>query len=173
MKKTAVILMAILISACSSSNKKPADKMYYRFPTNTIQPITGLSIEVKRPSAMGILGNRPMVAQTSDAGLIQMNSNFWLESPKILLHNYLSEIFIKNDEKDSLILNSQILALEKRQDEALLSIKFTLTDDENQLIFDKTYKSQKQLSNNSITAFAKAMANLIEDMVEQFSKDIL
>lgn len=172
MNKTVVILMAIMISACSSTSKKPADKMYYRFPENTIQPIQNLSIEVKRPSAMGILGNRPMVAQTSDAALIQMSSNFWLDSPKVLLQNYLREIFLTNGDKDILVLNSQILALEKKQNEALLSIKFTLTDDNNKTVFDETYKNKKNMSDNSIVAFTKAIAILLEEMVQQFSNDV-
>jgi len=164
--------MTIIISACSSSNKKSADKIYYRFPENTIQPIQNLNIEVKRPSAMGILGNRPMVVQTSEAGLIQMSSNFWLDSPKVLLQNYLSEVFFTHGDGDILILNSQILALEKKKDEALLSIKFTLTDDENKPLFDNTYKSQKYLSDNSIAVFSKSIAVLLEEMVQQLSKDI-
>ena len=172
MNKITIILMTLLISACSSSSKKPADKMYYRFPESTIQPVDDLSIDVKRPSAMGILGNRPMVAQTSNTGLIQMNSNFWLESPKVLLHNYLLEIFKAKENENSLTLNSQILALEKKQDVALLSIHFTLTNVENKSIFKNTYKSQKQLSDNSIAAFTKAIAELLEEMTHKLTKDI-
>ena len=172
MKKIFIIVMVLLISACSSSSKKTVDKMYYRFAESNIQPVDNLSIEVKRPSAMGILGNRPMVVQTSEAGLIQMSSNFWLDSPKVLLQNYLTDIFKKHGDNTSLALNSQILALEKKQSEALLSIEFTLTNQDNKLIFNRTYNSQKQLSNNSISAFASAISILLEEMVQQLSQDI-
>jgi ABC-type uncharacterized transport system auxiliary subunit len=172
MNKITLIFLVTLLSACSSSSKKPADNLYYRFPASTIQTPQGLNIEVKRPSAMGILGNRPMVAQNSDTGLIQMSNNFWLDSPKVLLQNYLKQIFILNEKNESLILNSQILALEKKQNEAILSIKFTLTDSKNESIFDQTYKSKKSLSENSIAAFSKAIADLLEEMVRQLTKDI-
>jgi len=172
MKRILIIVIVLMISACSSSSKKPVDKMYYRFAENNIEPLEKLNIEVKRPSAMGILGNRPMVVQTNDSGLIQMSSNFWLDSPKVLLQNYLQEIFIQHEDNASLTLNSQILALEKKQNEALLTIEFTLTNQDNKLIFNHTYKGHKQLLNNSIPAFANAISILLEEMVQQLSQDI-
>ncbi|MFK8010701.1 MAG: hypothetical protein AB8B80_01585 [Marinicellaceae bacterium] len=172
MKKWIPILLVFLISACSSGGKKPADKMYYRFPETTVQPIDNLNVNIKRPTAMGILGNRPMVVQTDKGGLIQMGSNFWLDSPKILLENYLSEVFIDASQGDILILNSQILALEKKQDQALLSIKFLLINNDSDIIFDKTYKNQKKLKDNTIPAFSKAIGDLLIDMTKQLSQDL-
>lgn len=172
MNKIVILLSILMLTACSSSSKKPVDKMYYRFPESSIQPVKTLNIEVKRPSAMGILGNRPMVVQTQSNGLIQMNNNFWLESPKVLLQNYLSEVFVKVTDKPLLTLNSQILALEKKQNQALLSIKFSLTDSNNLVVFDKTYKSQKSIGDSSIAAFANSMDTLLEEMIKQLSLDI-
>ncbi len=113
-----------------------------------------------------------MVVQTENNGLIQMNNNLGLESPKVLLQNYLSEVFIKVEDKPLLTLNSQILVLEKKQDQALLSIKFSLTDSNNLVVFDKTYKSQLSINDNSIPAFVNSMATLIEEMIKQLSLDI-
>jgi len=172
MKKLLILFVIILVSACSSSGKKPADKMYYRFPENNLEPINK-NITVKRPTAMGILGNRPMVAQTNDAALIQMSSNFWLESPKILLQAYLDKIFQSNSDHDVYTLNSHILALEKKQDEALLSIKFTLTDNNKETVVEKTYKSQAHLSNNTIASFSNAIAKMLKEMIQELSKDVL
>lgn len=101
-----------------------------------------------------------------------MNNNFWLDSPKILLQNYLSEVFGTNGNKETLTLNSQILGLEKKQQEALLSIKFILTDDKGKFIFKQTYKKQRNSVNNSIIAFTKALAILLEEMIEQLSNEI-
>lgn len=172
MKNTITLCILVLLGACTSGGKKATANSYYRFPENTIQPLTHLNIDVKRPSALGILGNRPMVAQTDDAGLIQMSHNFWLDSPKVLLHNYLSEIFDLNTQDAVLTLNSQIKALEKKQDNALLSIHFTVTDANNQTVFAQTYKNQKPLANNSIPEFATTIALLLEQMVLQFAQDL-
>jgi uncharacterized lipoprotein YmbA len=172
MRKLALILSILVMGACSSSGKKLADKSYYRFPKQQIVPIESMQIHVKRPSAMGILGNRPMVAQTKDGSLIQMTNNFWLDSPKVLLRNYLQEIFIYDTDKNNLVLNSQILMLEKKHDQALLSIKFSLTNKESQLVFNKTYTSNKTLSENTIPVFVKSIAALLEQMIEQLVTDI-
>jgi len=172
MNKIHIILLTLILSACSSSSKRPVDNVYYRFPEASILPIQSLNVEVKRPSALGILGNRPMVVQTENNGLVQMSNNFWLESPKVLLQNYLTDIFITNKDKPLLTLNSQILALEKKQDQALLSIKFSMTDSEGLIIFDKTYNKQKRMTNSSIAAFSSATASLLEEMIKQLSIDI-
>lgn len=171
MKIILTMLVFLFLSACTSSGKKPADKMYYRFPENSLQPINK-NITVKRPTAMGILGNRPMVAQTNDAALIQMSSNFWLESPKVLLRDYLDKIFQSNSEQDLYTLKSHILALEKKQDEAILSITFTLTDNNNTPILNKTYKRQTHLSNNTIASFSNAIAKMLKEMVQELSNDV-
>lgn len=172
MKIVTLILIVSVLSGCSSSSKKTVENLYYRFPDSSIQRVEGLNVDVKRPSALGILGNRPMVAETSGAGLVQMSNNFWLDSPKVLLRNYLQKVFVKNNDKEKIILNSQILALEKKQNQAVLAIKFTLMSAENNLIFDKTYKNQREITDNSIAHFSSAIGDLLEKMVEQFTRDI-
>lgn len=172
MRKIALLLFIIVLGACTSSGKKQTGKKYYRFPEHNITPTTDLQVYVKRPSAMGILGNRPMVVQTNDGSLIQMNNNFWLESPKTLLHNYLQEAFVNDPEHVDYTLNSQILMLEKKQDQALLSIKFTLTDLEHKLVFSKTYKKNRPLTENNIPAFVKSITILLEEITQEMIQDI-
>jgi ABC-type uncharacterized transport system auxiliary subunit len=172
MKQLSLILIILLISACSSS-KKPVDKLYYRFhDIATISIDNKHNIIVKRPSAMGILGNRPMVAQNTDGALLQMNHNFWLESPKILLHQYLTKLFSNDISKTKLILNSQILQLEKKQDNALLSIKFTVTDLDNAIVFEKTYQQNMMLATNSIPQFVNNISIMLKKMIQQLIIDI-
>ena len=170
MKIIVTIVISLFISACSFSGKKAPDKLYYRFPEFT-QPPVKKDVIVKRPSAMGIIGNRPMVAQNTDGSLRQMQHNFWLESPKILLQNYLEKIFINNG-TDGNTLNAQILHLEKKQQRAIVEIKFIITNSERQQIFNKTYKEESQLQQNTIPAFVKSISILLKNLVNQLIDDL-
>lgn len=171
MRKLASLLIILLISACSSNNKT-VDKLYYRFQDVTTSSYINKSITVKRPSAMGIIGNRPMVVQNTDGALLQMNHNFWLESPKILLYQYLNKIFNNNNSEPNLILNSQILQLEKKQTSALLSIKFIITDKDNSVIFKKTYQQETKLASSSIPDFVNNINKMLGSIVQQLVDDI-
>jgi len=170
MKLIVTIVISLLISACSFSGKKAADKLYYRFPELTQAPVAK-NIIVKRPSAMGIIGNRPMVAQNVDGSLLQMQHNFWLESPKILLQNYLGKLFVNNGANGN-TLNTQILHLEKKQQLAIVEIKFIITNSENQPIFNKTYKKTSKLTENTIPAFVKSSSILLQKIVSQLIGDM-
>ena len=170
MKLIITIVISLLISACSFSGKKTPDKLYYRFPELTQAPIEK-NIIVKRPSAMGIIGNRPMVAQNADGSLLQMQHNFWLESPKVLLQNYLEKIFV-NDAENNNTLNAQILHLEKKQQLAIVEIKFIITNSERQQIFNKTYIEESKLAENTIPAFVKNTSILLKKIVNQLIDDM-
>lgn len=174
MKIIFIMIIIALLSACSSSGKKAIDKLYYRFGEVVQTPIENQNIIVKRPTAMGIIGNRPMVAQNKNGALQQMHHSFWLDSPKILLHNYLQKIFIPtiSTDRDKRILNSQILHFEKQQNIAIVAIKFSLIDSNNNTVFSKIYKQNKQLESNSIAAFAAAVNSILEDTVQQLVIDI-
>jgi len=169
------LILVVLVSSCSSGGKKAIDKLYYRFP----EPVTSLtdaqySFVVKRPSALGILGNRPMVAQNSEGGLIQMQHNFWLESPKVLLNNYLNKVFNFSIGQSEIThyLNVEILHLEKAQDKAILELKFTIKNKKERVVFSKTYFQQDKISANNIPQFVKSMGVLINTMIQQFIDDI-
>ena len=170
MKLIITVVISLLISACSFSGKKTPDKLYYRFPELTQAPIEK-NIIVKRPSAMGIIGNRPMVAQNADGSLLQMQHNFWLESPKVLLQNYLEKIFV-NDAENNNTLNAQILHLEKKQQLAIVEIKFIITNSERQQIFNKTYIEESKLVENTIPAFVKNTSILLKKIVNQLIDDM-
>jgi ABC-type uncharacterized transport system auxiliary subunit len=170
MRALIIIMIALLFSACSSSGKKTTEKLYYRFPESIIT--TNKQVIVKRPSAMGIIGNRPMVVQSTDGSLKQMNNNFWLDSPKVLLHNYLSKIFAQPVTAEVLILNSQILKFEKKQDQALFEIKFTVSDNKGNVVFNKTYNRTSTKQNNSVSVFVSAIGEMLEQSVQALVDDL-
>jgi uncharacterized lipoprotein YmbA len=171
------MFVVVLLTSCSLGGKKTIDKLYYRFP----EPVISLTssqypLIVKRPKALGILGNRPMVAQNNDGGLIQMQHNFWLESPKILLFNYLNKVFNVHLEPDQLsktnYLNVEILHLEKKQDTAILELKFVIKNKEGVNVFNKTYFSQKKLAENNIPQFVNSVSEMLKIMTKQLVEDI-
>ena len=171
MKNLILILFVILVSACSSSAKKSTEKLYYRFPeANSFAVDKGMLI--KRPTAMGIIGNRPMVVQDTNGALKQMHHNFWLDSPKVLLHNYLLKTFSNSPKETDLILNSQILKLEKKQNTALLEIKFTAANLQGKPVFNKIYSLETSLTSNNIPLFAKSIGKMLEQIVSQLTQDL-
>jgi ABC-type uncharacterized transport system auxiliary subunit len=176
MKIITTLFLVILLGACSSSGDKIPDKLYYRFPAAQAYSNGEFSgLKINRPTAMGILANRPMVAETKEGGLIQMSHNFWLESPKVLLHDYLLNTFANEDSKDTAQqrLQTHILHLEKKQNTAIIALKFNLYDDDNKLIFNKTYQLSEQLEHNSVPVFVKSIARMLNEITQQFSEDAL
>lgn len=173
MRIIALSAVLLLLGACSSSGKKSSEKLYYRFPDVNSVPI-GKNIIVKRPTAMGILGNRPMVVQTTDGALKQMNNNFWLDSPKVLLHNYLAQLLPVQLGKDgdAYVLNSQILKLEKQKTITSLEIKFILSDLKGNQIFKKTYMKSTDVGSSSVPLFVKTLGTMLEKITQQLVKDI-
>lgn len=175
MKTLYALIFIALLSSCSSAGKKTTDKLYYRF----YEPEVSLSniehpIVVKRPTSLGILGNRPMVAQNNDGGLIQMQHNFWLESPKTLLHNYLNKVFVFTTDQSATIhnLDVEILHLEKKQDTAILELKFVVKDKTGVVVFNKTYLQQKKLAANNIPQFVKSIADLLQLITQNLIDDL-
>ena len=164
-------VIVMMIGGCSSSGKKTIEKLYYRFPA--ANPVSiNKNIIVKRPTAMGILGNRPMVVQTTDGALKQMNNNFWLDSPKILLQNYLINLFPSQIQDESFVLNSQILRLEKKQNITTLQIKFILTDLHGKEVLNKTFAQDRAQDNNSVSLFVEAIGAILTEISMKMVEDI-
>lgn len=172
MRLIIAISMLLSLCACSLSAKKAPEKRYYRFDEPMLQQKIP-SLNVKRPSAMGIIGNRPMVARNTDGSLVQMQHNFWLESPKILLYNYLVKMFEKQPQAQTLFtLNTQILELEKHQQQAIVALKFIVTNETNQVVFNKTYRQQHTLKENTIPAFVDAVLIILKEITNQLHSDM-
>jgi len=170
MKILYLTMVLVLISSCSSGGKI-VDKTYYRFPTAQ-QSLVEKKYNIERPTAMSILGNRPMVAQDLNGGLIQMSHNLWIESPKILLEQYLNEVFNSSQDDGVNRLQSHILNFEKKGLASILTIKFTLVNQENHIIFSKTYNDEENLESNSIPEFVRSISTSLKKMTIQLINDL-
>jgi ABC-type uncharacterized transport system auxiliary subunit len=168
-----VIVLVCLLSACSSSSKKQAERLYYRFPQ--AQPVELVdNIIIKRPTALGILGNRPMVAMKEKGALVQMNSNFWLESPKVLLWNYLKQRFIHSNEtgKNTAILQSEFRRLEKHKSKTFVSIHFVVTNEQGETTLDKTFEQVLDSPDTSIQSHVDNVHKAIELICNQLIQEL-
>lgn len=171
MKTLMSLFLIIALSSCSSNSKKVADKLYYRF--GQAQSVAeNVNFMVQRPTAMGILGNRPMVAQKPDGALLQLNHNFWIDSPKILLQNYLIKSFNVPPGPHDNILKANILNFEKKGPTSHVSIAFTLIDSDNKTIFQKTYTQEQELSENTMSAFVKSVSKSLEIITKMLAEDL-
>ncbi|MCF6300088.1 MAG: ABC-type transport auxiliary lipoprotein family protein [Proteobacteria bacterium] len=177
-----VLSFALILSACSQ--KTDSVKHYYRLAEINLSPpkkISKTTLVISRPSASGILGNRPMVATGENGALRQMNRNFWLESPKILLQEELKSwagnkwsqvLEQKPGHNNYQILTSKISAFEKQQDKAMVSISFVLKNAAGDTLLDKHYQQSKSLNENNFRAFVTAISASIEQILEQLNRDI-
>lgn len=171
-----LILLSIcmLLSSCSSGNKKQFQRLYYRFPEPKTMQIP-MALDIQKPTALGIFANRPLVAVDSTGALKQMNYSFWLESPKVLLNNYLNTMLVSENENTdkSYELQTQILQFEKQVNLAKVKIQFKLFNNEGNLIQEKTYENQLQASDKSVGQFVKNIGLILEQISSELVKDLL
>jgi len=171
MKTLFSLLLIITLTSCSLGSKKIADKLYYRF-SEPLMIMANSDFSVQRPTAMGILANRPMVAQKSDGALLQLNHSFWIDSPKLLLQNYLIKSFNVSPEHHDRTLKTNILKFEKKGQNSLVSIAFTLVDSENNTLFQKTYSQQQELSENTMSAFVDSVSKSLAIIIKALAEDL-
>ncbi|MCX7552610.1 ABC-type transport auxiliary lipoprotein family protein [Marinicella sp. S1101] len=182
--KTLSIITAatIILSACG--NKPAQTKKYYRLSPSaavTASETKPATLVVKRPKALSILGGRPIVATKEDGSLVQLSHHFWLESPKVLLQDKLkvwaSEHWqsvsyqVPNDNTHH-ILDSRILAFEKRQKLAVVSLEFSLYDHENKLLFNQTYDNEQAIEGEGFKAFTTALSRSVDAILIQLTADL-
>lgn len=182
-KFTLVLLTSvILLNGCGS--KKAQTKQYFRLsttPTTITNEIKPMTLVVKRPRALSILGGRPIVATQADNSLVQLSHNFWLESPKVLIQDrikrwaedywqnviYQTPANIKHQ-----TLESRILAFEKKQNQAIVTLEFFLYDDDNQLLFNQQFNATENIPEDTYKSFAKAMSLAIESIFAQLKAQL-
>ncbi len=172
MKNLLLLSLLTILTACSSGGGTIPDKTYYRF-AEPQQPVQHASItKINRPSALGILGSRPIVAQNATGGLVQMNHNLWLESPKVLLQNYLIKYFsLTSTQHSGNSLMVEILHLEKKQNQAVIELKFSVSNHNDEIIFSQSYRQQNSMEHNSIVDFVHAINQSLAVIVEKFRSD--
>ena len=174
--KLSFITFFIFLTACSSGGGTIPDKTYYRFAEPNTHIVDKNISKIERPTALGILGSRPIVAENAQGGMVQMNHNLWLESPKVLLQNYLLKVFNLNNEKvmqkDGNTLSAAILHLEKQQTTAIIEIKFTVKNSNDEIIFNKSYRQSQPMTENSIVDFVHVINQELAAISQQLSTDL-
>jgi ABC-type uncharacterized transport system auxiliary subunit len=179
------LLMSVFVwvlSACGNSTVQT--KKYFRINsaqmTSDVNPFA-TTLVVKRPTALSILGGRPMVATQDDQSLVQLSSHFWLESPKVLLQdillnwagNHWQAVTTQTPHQQAhQTLNTRILAFEKHQLQAKVSLEFNLYDEDNALLVTKQYVQTMDMQGEGYRAFAKAIGTAIDAILNQFSDDL-
>ncbi len=171
MKTLQSLFLILILASCSSSSKKVADKLYYRFGEPLVVT-TNIDFGIQRPTAMGILGNRPMVAQKADGALLQLNHHFWIDSPKLLLQNYLITSFNVSPGAHDNQLKSTLLNFEKKGATSIVSIVFTLVDKNNNTLFQKTYTQQQELPENTMAAFVTSVSKSLGIITKTLAEDL-
>ena len=164
-----LLLFVALVVGTACSNQAAQTKQYHRLAVtlpSADQPTQAGVLVVKRPEALSILGGRPMVATQDNGALIQLSHNFWLESPKILIHDVLMNWASSHWQSVSKQtpygspfqqLDTRILAFEKNGDQIHLTLAFKLTDEKQQTLLEKTIDHQASIQGPGHAAAAKAM----------------
>lgn len=182
--KTLSIVAAAAITLSACGNKPAQTKKYYRLSPSaavTAPKPKPATLVIKRPKALSILGGRPMVATKEDGSLVQLSHHFWLESPKVLLQDKLKywasahwdsvSYQVPNDDNHH-ILDSRILAFEKRQKLAVVSLDFSLYDHDNKLLFNQTYSFEQAIEGEGFKAFTTALSRAIDAVLTQLTADL-
>jgi len=177
------LLMAVLLlSACS--NQVAQSKKYFRIKTadtSSLPANTPLVLVVKRPKALSILGGRPMVATREDDSLVQLSHHFWLESPKVLLQDifkkwaarhWQSVSYQEPAEAEYQVLESRILAFEKRQSSALVRLEFQLYDQDRNLKLNREFSHSEAIDGEGYQAFARAIGRAVDAILLDLSDEL-
>lgn len=174
-------LLAVLLTLNACSNNKTHTKKYFRINSQQMiesQAKKPMTLVVKRPTALSILGGRPMVATQEDQSLVQLSNHFWLESPKVLLQDILKRWALGHWQQVSTqtphqqphqILNTRILAFEKNMNQAKVVLEFNLYDEDNHLLISEQITQIEALEGDGYKAFAKAIGKAIDAILNQFS----
>jgi len=168
-KKLLLILAVMIMSSCASNGNAPVSKLYHRF-LNSEQSFQQKSIRVHKTTALGILGNRPLVVLNQNGSLQQMNSNFWLESPKTLYWNYLKQTFSSTSPEYHLY--SEIRRLEKSKSKSYVEIHFILRDEKGGDVFKKTYSQQRLSEDASVDLFVKSVRQSLTQITSDLIADL-
>ena len=178
MKLMFPLLLLTLFSACS---QKPASvKKYYRLnliETETEAEKHDATLWIKKPEAHSILGNRPMVATDADGALQQLTHHAWIESPKILLQEFIQQHASRtwqsavsnrpNSGEDYYQLHTKVLAFEKNKDQALVRMAFSFYNPDMELLKQQTLSIESTFTENSYPAFSTAISKAVNLILQQ------
>ena len=178
-----VVLLLLLLNACG--NQKTTAKKYHRLAVDISQPAQSQlredTLVIKRPKALSILGGRPMVATQDDGSLVQLSHHFWLDSPKILLQDILrtwassqwqTVSYQVPSNQPHQVLDSRILAFEKQQNQANVTIEFLLYNDDYQLISNQTLSQSQTLNGEGYRAYVRASVAAVEAILAELQEQL-
>lgn len=186
MNRMMLALLVTIATLSGCSNQKAQSKKYFRLPTaeqvtETPAEPKPLTLVIKRPKALSVLGGRPMVATQADGSLVQLSHHFWLESPKVLLQDRLKIWAVGRWQSVSTqvpaqtahhILDARILAFEKNQQQARVSLEFLLYNEDNRLLFDRQYDFQQDIEGDGYRAFSRAMGQAVNQILNELAADL-
>jgi len=179
-----IILTLLVFGLYACSGKQAQTKKYFRIASSQVSSTTDikpLTLVVKRPTALSILGGRPMVATKDDQSLIQLSHNFWIESPKVLLHDIIKNWSAQHwqsvttqtpNQINFQTLNTRILAFEKNQALATVTLEFFLYDDLNTLLFNKTFTHSETIEDEGFNGFSRAIGRSVDHILSQLANEL-
>ena len=181
-----ILLTAIVLSACS--NRAANIKQYYRLNPDTTVTQTKTNpddrreaVLISRPTTLGILGGRPMVATQSDGALVQLNNHYWLESPTVLLHRILIEWAdnhwqqIKTQAAYNAAidrLDTTLLAFEKDGQQAKVSLQFVLRNNDGDILLNKTWQQNQTIEGDNYAGFVAAINQAVGLILNKLNQTI-
>jgi ABC-type uncharacterized transport system auxiliary subunit len=177
-----LIIGLTVLTACG--NQVAQSKKYFRINSSDPVMLTErrpLTVVVKRPKALSILGGRPMVATREDDSLVQLSHHFWLESPKVLLQDVFKKwatghwqavSYQEPAETTYQVLESRILAFEKQQHMAVVRLEFLLYDQDRNLLLSQEFSSNKAIEGEGYRAFARAIGQAVDQVLTELSDEL-
>ncbi len=172
-----LLIITLWLGACSQ--KAAQVKKYYRLDVPTEQvihpKIEGL-LWVKRPEALGILGNRPMVVTDEAGALQQLTFHHWIDSPKVLLHHAMVAQAGLHWEQaqggkpagfDHTELVTQIMSFEKNGNEAVIDIQFIWFDAEGTQLKQQRLSNRVAITGGGYAGYVVAMNQALTTILDQ------
>lgn len=187
-------VITALLSACGlGGGPVPADH-FYRFPEIVPERQSSPTIDtlvVKPVKASGLYHERAMlyINESRPLEIQRYHYNFWIKKPAELIHEGLyqglkSRGFAANinrelsDNRDDYILDSRITHFERILDDQDASVRLGLDISLSGSGFSKGqwskhYLSTQKLNTNDSHASAKAYGAALQDIILQFTADVL
>ncbi|GEM_PF-5084816 len=178
-----VLFTTIGLSGCHKRGMV-VDRQYYplqvrlEWVENAPVPQRSVPVYIPRAQALGVVGSRPMLAVAGDGARVQMHHHFWLDSPRVIWQNLfldwasqsglwpqVLDIKPPHPRHDTVLVT--LLALEKNKQTATLGVRVEWLDARKQQRYLQTFRQQRDLPENSISAFVAAVSAMSETVMQQ------
>ncbi len=191
MKKTIVILAALLVSACTQP-ELPKDN-FYRLQIDQAQDQGQIlfrgGIEIERFVADGLIADRPIVySENGNPNQVrQYHYHMWTEPPVAMLRDQLVDYLRQAKVSDKVVtpelrgnaryaLIGKIRRLEKiagKNPRAVLSLELALLEDRTgKLIFLETYRVEQTAASDGVGDAVIALNQALSEIFARFVADL-